>query len=172
MLKKLLSSIIKAAAKIGGRKLDKFKNVYLTKLAMLFLNAGESVGLALLDEDKDNEAQLKSIIRSNTVVAISAGTELGREKVLTFKDLQLANTIVAYLNGVEEVLKALIDEDPNNEEQIKAIWHRRRSDLVGQSLDLATDKLSELIRKKITDPLLAGVIIEILQSVDEMVKTS
>ena len=171
MLKKLLQSIIKGAVRIGERKLENIKNALLSRLALLFIGAGEEIALALLDDDKNNEAQLAAIIRRNTAVAIQKGSEIGREKLLALKDVQLATAIVAYLNGAEEMLTALVDENPDNEAQIKDIWQRRRRELLGETLDIATDKLAELVKAKIKDPILAGIVIEILQSLDELVKS-
>lgn len=170
MLKQFLSKIIKVAVTAGERRLSNATNPLVKRMVLFFVSSGEAVLLALLDDDKDNNAQLLAITRARSVEAITIGSELGREKVLAFKDVKLANAIVAYLAGVEEVLKSLLDADPNNEAQVLAIWERRKLALLGDSLDIVTDKLAEKIRLRIKDPILAGIIIEMLQSLDELVK--
>lgn len=162
--------VIKAAVTAGERRLANITNPLVKKLVMFFVASGEAVLLALLDDVKNNNAQLLAIARSRTLEAITLGSELGREKILTFKDVTLANAIVAYLAGVEEVLKALVDDDPNNEAQVREIWERRKNALLGASIDIVTDKLADKIRERIKDPILAGIIIEMLQSLDELVK--
>lgn len=162
--------VIKAAVTAGERRLANITNPLVKKLVMFFVASGEAVLLALLDDVKDNNAQLLAIARGRTLEAITLGSELGREKILTFKDVTLANAIVAYLAGVEEVLKALVDDDPNNEAQVREIWERRKNALLGASIDIVTDKLADKIRERIKDPILAGIIIEMLQSLDELVK--
>lgn len=170
MLKKFLSSVIKAAVAAGRKRLDTLKNPLLSRLMAVFVNGGEEVLLALLDDEKDNEAQMLEIAKRQSTNLLEKGVELGREKLLKFKDLQLANALVSYLNGTEEVLKALLDVDPNNEAQVLEIWKRRRQELAGETLDLVTDKLAEKIRQKIKDPTLAAIIIEMLQNLDLLVK--
>jgi hypothetical protein len=170
MLKKFLSSIIKVAVTAGERRLSTATNPLVKRMVLFFVASGEAVLLALLDENKDNNAQLMAITRSRTVEAITLGSELGREKITAFKDVKLANAIIQYLAGVEEVLKALVDEDPNNEAQVLAIWERRKLALLGDSLDVVTDRLADKIRERIKDPILAGIIIEMLQSLDDLVK--
>ena len=90
--------------------------------------------------------------------------------LLTIKDVALANQIVHLLDAAEEVLKALIDDNPDNEAQLKAIWERRKGTLLAEGVDLATDKISDLIRQKVKDPVLANIIIDILQNLDGLVK--
>lgn len=170
MLKKLLVSIIKTAFKIGGKKLEGIKNVIYSRLAILFVSSGEKVTLALLDDDKDNEEQIKKIIQGATIGAIDSGTEIAREKLVTLKDKKLAAALMLYVNGSQEVLKALIDEDTDNESQLLEIWNRRKKELLGDGFDILTDKVADLVRDKIQDPELAGGIIEILASLDDVVK--
>ncbi len=170
MLKKFLSSIVKVASAAGRKRLATLKNPLLVRFVPISITTSEETLLALLDGDDANEAQVLGIVRRQTVRLIEEGAEIGKEKLLTFNDLQLANAIIAYLNGGMEVLKALLDANPNNEAQILEIWKRRRKELAGETLDLVTDKLDEIIRKKIKDPTLANVVIEMLESLDLLVK--
>jgi len=169
MLKQLLSKIIKAAVTVGERRLKTISNPLIQKLVFFFIGAGEDVLLALLDNEPNNNAQILAIAKKNAVLAINLGAELGRDKVGGFKDIKLSHAIIEYLNGIEEVLKALIDENPDNEGQVLEIWRRRKIALIGDSLDIVTDRLAEKIRQKIKDPIMAGVIIELLQSLDSLV---
>lgn len=170
MLKNLLAKIVKAAITIGERQLDKIGNPLLKRLALIFIGAGEDVILALLDNDSNNEKQLLEVLHKNAAQVIKVGGELGREKLGKLNDRKLAEGIILYLNGVEEVMAALVDENPNNEAQIREIWERRKLALLGDTVDIATDKLADLIRKKVKDPILANIIIDVLQSVDDLVK--
>lgn len=170
MLKKFLSSIVKAATAAGRKRLENVKNPLLIRLLSVFVNGGEMVLLALLDENQENEQQLVEIAKRQSILLLEKGAELGREKLLAFKDVSLANAIVSYLNGVEEVLKVLLDDNHNNEAQVLEIWKRRRRELAGETLDLVTDTLAEQIRKKISDPTIAGLIIEMLQNLDLLMK--
>lgn len=171
MLKKLLSSIVKAAITAGERQLNKITNALLKQLVLLFIGTGEKILLALLDDDKNNEKQLLQVVKESTAQIISVGSNLGRDKLNAFKDAKLATAIGQYLNGTEEVLKALVDDNQDNEGQIREIWQRRKLAILGDSLDVVTDQLATAIRKKIKDPIMANVIIELLQSLDDLVKS-
>lgn len=171
MLKKLLSKIIGAAIKIGRKQLDKLKNNKLARLIEVFVNAGGDVMHVLLDNDDNNEKQLLELLKRHTQRIVAEGAGIGREKLAEMKDQSLAVALVGYLDGAEEVIGALLDEDPNNEAQLKLIWERRKKVLIGDGVDLATDKLSEIIRKKVKDPTLADIIIDILQGIDELVQS-
>lgn len=170
MLKKLLSKIVKAAITIGERRLDTIGNPLLKRLALIFIAAGEAVILALLDSDQNNEAQLIAVLHSNAASVIKIGGDLGRSKLSQLKDTKLSEGITLYLNGVEEVLSALVDSNPDNEAQIKEIWQRRKLAMLEDSVDIATDKLSALIRKHIKDQVIANLVIEVVQSLDDLVK--
>lgn len=170
MLKNLLAKIIKAAITAGERKLDKIGNTLLRRIVLFFVGAAEAILLALLDDDKDNEAQIARIAKEQLTGLVGQGAQLGKERIGKFKDPKLANAISEYIDGTEEVLKALLDENPDNEAQVLAIWQRRKKAFFGDGLDIATDHLAERIRAKIKDPILAGVIIEVLQSLDDLVK--
>lgn len=170
MLKKLLSKIVKAAVTIGERRLEKTSNVLLKRALIFFIQSGEKVILSLLDDDSNNTAQLQLIVKNQAIEGVTIAGEFARERTLLFRDKKLANTILQYIAGTEEVFKALLDENPNNEAQIIEIWNRRKMGILGDGLDILTDKLAEIIRQKINDPILAEIIIELLKEVDSFVK--
>lgn len=170
MLKNLLSKIVAAAIAIGERRLQKTENALLKRALLFFIDSGKKVILALLDDDKDNNAQLHQIVKLQAVQGVNIASEFGRERVLLFQDKKLAAAIIQFIGGTEEMFKSLLDENPDNEAQIVEIWKRRKLLLLGDGMDILTDKLADLIRKKVGDPILAGIIIEILQSLDDLVK--
>lgn len=171
MLKNLLSKIVKAAVTIGERKLAKTDKPILRRALLFFIGGGEKVILALLDDDKDNAKQLETIVKMEAVEGVNIAAEFGRERVLLFRDRKLANAIMQYIGGTEEVFKALLDENPENEAQIVDIWNRRKMAIIGDGVDIVTDRLAAVIREKIKDPILASIIIELLQEVDNVVKS-
>lgn len=173
MLKKLFSSIVKTASTIGSQKLNELKNFspLLNRLANILILAGRDIIMALLDKDKDNAAQLQKILKVHTNSIITEGAELGKEKLLSFHDIKLATAAVIYLDGAEELLKSLIDDNPDNEGQARAIIDRYKERVLAPTVDIATDKIADLIRAKVNDPIIANLVIEVLQSLDELVKT-
>lgn len=171
MLKNLLSKIVKAAVTIGERKLSKTDKPILRRALLFFIGGGEKVILALLDDDKDNARQLEGIVKSQAVEGVNIATEFGRERVLLFSDKKLAAALMQYSAGTEEVFKALLDENPDNEAQIVEIWNRRKMAIIGDGVDILTDRLAAKIREKVKDPILAGIIIEVLQELDNVVKS-
>lgn len=172
MLKNLLSKIVKAAITIGERRLSKTDNPTLRRALLFFIGSGEKIILALLDDDKDNATQLQSIVKAQAVEAVNIAALFAAERIRLFKDPKLATAMMQYLGGTEEVFKALLDENPDNEAQILEIWQRRKAAIIGDGVDILTDRLADLIRKKVGDPVLAAIIIEVLQSLDDLVKES
>lgn len=170
MLKNLLSKLVKAAVTIGERKLHKTNNPTLKRALLFFINSGEKVILALLDDDKDNAGQLQGIVKGQAVEGVNIATQFGADRIRLFKDAKLANALMQYLGGTEEVFKALLDENPDNEAQILEIWNRRKLAILGDGVDILTDRLAALIREKIKDPILSTIIIEVLQELDNVVK--
>lgn len=170
MLKKVLTGFVNAAVNIGRRQAEKIKNPLLLRLVLVIVNAGEDLIKVLLDEDKDNEAQLKDLAYKHAAVVIGEGAILGREKLAQLKDPTLAANLVLIVNGAEEVLKALVDDNQDNETQLLAIWNSYKKKLIGEGVDLATDKVAELVRKKVKDANLAAIIIGILEDLDRLVK--
>lgn len=170
MLKNLLSKIVRAAIAIGERKLQKTNNPTLKRALLFFIGSGEKIILALLDDDKDNATQLQGIVKAQAVEGVTIASQFGAERIRLFKDQKLANAMMQYLGGTEEMFKALLDENPDNEAQILEIWNRRKMAIIGDGVDIATDRLADLIRKKVGDPILANFIIEIVQSLDDLVK--
>lgn len=169
MLKKFLGKILKGAKTIGIKKLNELeaKNPWLVKLANIFILAGFDVGGALLDKDKDNAAQLQKILKVHTNSIIEEGAALAQGKIDDFTDETLATAATVYLDGAQNILKSLIDDNPDNQAQVKEILEAYKARLIGSALDLVTEKASVKIREKL-DPVLAEVVIEILQSLDEM----
>ena len=170
MLKNLLSKIVKAAISIGERKLQRTDNAILRRALLFFISGGEKIILALLDDDKNNAAQLQGIVKGQAIEGVSIAGEFARERTLLFKDKKLSAAILQYIAGTEEVFKALLDENPDNEGQILGIWQRRKTAIIGDGVDILTDQLAELIRKKVNDPAIADIIISLLQGVDDFVK--
>lgn len=170
MLKKLLSNIVSTATRIGRRKLEKISNSLLARLVMIFINAGEDIMQALLDDDPNNEKQILDLVKKHARRVVAEGATIGREKLDNMQDKTLRSALIAYMDGAEDMLEALLDDNPDNETQLKALWEQRKKILLGETMDIATDKIAELIRKKITDPTLAELIISIVQSLDELVK--
>jgi len=168
MLKKILNSVIKAAIKIGHKQLSKVKNVVIRRLAMFFIEAGQTIALIYLDDDKENEKQLKSAVRALTQRALDEGIELAKEKLLVLKDASLRDALLVYLTGVQKIAGVLVDEDPNNEAQVKAVFESIKKELISVSVDLATDKLAYLIGTKVKDPVLQEVINDFLEMIDDI----
>lgn len=169
MLKNLLSKIVKAAITIGERRLAKTDNPTLRRALLFFIASGEKIILALLDAEKDNATQLQGIVKGQAVEGVNIASMFAADRIRLFKDPKLASAMMQYLGGTEEVFKALLDENPDNEAQILEIWQRRKA-IIGDGVDILTDRLAELIRKKVGDPVLAAIIIEVLQSLDDLVK--
>lgn len=170
MLKNPLSKIVKTAIAIGERRLEKTDSPILRRALLFFIASGEKIILALLDDDKDNAKQLQGIVKAQAAEGVNIAAQFATDRLLSLKDKKLAEAMLQYLGGTEEIFKALLDDNPNNEAQIIEIWNRRKAAIIGDGVDILSDRLADLIRKKVKDPILANFIIEMVQSLDDLVK--
>lgn len=171
MLKKLLEVIVKAAAKIGQKQVAKLNNNLLVRLLPVQINASEEVLRALLDDDKDNDAQLVEVLKRNFTITLSEGAELANEALLKLENKDLAFALQSYVAGTREILTALLDDDKDNEAQLKAIWHKRKEHLIGSGVDIVTDIFKKVIDKKVADPEIRAILIAIIEGLDDFVRT-
>ena len=170
MLKKLLEVIISAAARIGQREVKKINSLLLSRLLPVQIKASEQILVALIDKDKDNDKQLVEILKRNFSLTLTEGTDLAKIELAKIKDEELRTALITYIDGLEEVLLALLDDNKENEQQLKVIWNKRKAQIIGSSIDIVTDKIADVVRKKVDDAEIAAIIISVIQSLDLFIK--
>lgn len=160
-----LAVILRGLLDLSRIWINKINNDYGRETLLDLSSAFKKVVSAIADADPNDAQQIKRIIDeflTDSGFLDSTRQEL-LDKIAGLKDERLRGVLAPLLPVAFDVIKALFDENPANEEQIKA---RLKELLRGpQALDLLTNLLLFAVKDKATATTIAALLLSILGGV-------
>ncbi|RMG90189.1 MAG: hypothetical protein D6706_20075 [Chloroflexi bacterium] len=168
MVKAILKRIVTLVFAVAWRKLDSIKQQVSKYIVSTLLRTGERIVKALLDDNNNNAEQMKQIGKEEAGVVVDELTQVAKGKIEAFKDKELREALLVYLDGASKLVKLLIDDNPDNEAQVKAHWQEIKPAVFNESYDVFISKAGQVLEKKVEDEFLRQTILEILESLRDI----
>lgn len=110
---------------------DKIKNEEVENTALALINTSEQVTLALVDDDKNNGAQIKEIIKAQAPKISAPVFDLATEALNNLENQKVRAASTLLFGAAQETIEALTDENPANSEQIQEVILKYFPSLLG-----------------------------------------
>lgn len=160
-----LAVILRGLIDLSRIWINKIGSQYGRETLLGLADTFKKVVSAIADADPNDAAQIKKIIDeflADSGFLDSTKQEL-LEKIAKLKDERLRVVLASALPVAFDIIKYLFDEDPANEEQVKA---RLRELIRGpQALDMLTNILLFVVKDRPTAATIAALLLSILGGV-------